>query len=138
MAEATEDATPMAASAEDATAGAAAAATTAATATVANSVSLVEAAKAAGLTKLLFVRHASSHKMRDGAASRADAPHDWKFDDQMRCLTDKGWEQCEAAEWFSAMDVRAILSSPARRATDTAMGMQKQIESEGKQADGEP
>ena len=25
-----------------------------------------------------------------GAAKRSDAPHDWKVDDQTRCLTDKG------------------------------------------------
>ena len=71
MAEAADAPPVVAEDAAAAPAAAPAADTADATAAAANSVSLVEAAKAVGLTKLLFVRHASSHKMRDGAASRA-------------------------------------------------------------------
>lgn len=64
-------------------------------------------------------------------------PHDWKFDDQMRVLTPKGIGQCEAASaaWFKTLDLRAILSSPARRASETAMRMMAAYETEGKPVD---
>jgi len=57
----------------------------------------VAAAKAANLTHVCFVRHASSAPMHEGAAKRSDTPHGWKLDDQMRCLTEKGFKQCEDA-----------------------------------------
>ena len=70
--------------------------------------------------------------MHEGAHKRADAPHDWKLDDQMRCLTKKGEEQCASAStsWFTALPLRAILSSPARRASETAMRMMAAYETE--------
>jgi len=85
----------------------------------------VSAARATKLTHIAFVRHANSLPMREGANKRADQPHGWKLDDQMRCLTTKGEEQCEeaSAAWFGGLPLRAILASPARRATETAMRM---------------
>ena len=50
----------------------------------------------------------------------------------MRTLTKKGMEQCEAssAAYFKALPLRAILSSPARRASETAMRMMANYETE--------
>ena len=79
---------------------------------------------------VLFVRHASSAPLHEGAATRAEKPHDWKIDDQMRVLTQKGKDQCAAAAWFRELDVRAALTSPARRASETAMRMTDRTETE--------
>ena len=62
---------------------------------------------------VVFVRHASSAPLYEGAAKRSEKPHDWKIDDQMRVLTQKGKDQCAAATWFRELDVRAALTSPA-------------------------
>jgi phosphohistidine phosphatase SixA len=85
-----------------------------------------------GVAKLVFVRHASSDGMAANAAKRSEAPHDWKRDDQQRCLTKKGLGQCEAATaaWFGATGVTACLTSPARRASETAMRMLSNYETE--------
>lgn len=49
----------------------------------------------------------------------------------MRVLTEKGVAQCTAAsEWFRTLPLRALLTSPARRASETAMRMMAQVESE--------
>ncbi len=92
----------------------------------------VEACKEKQVPFVVFVRHASSAPLREGAAARADKPHDWKIDDQMRVLTDKGKGQCETAAraWFGALSVRAALCSPARRASETAMRMTASYETE--------
>ena len=79
---------------------------------------------------VLFVRHASSAPLHAGAAKRAEKPHDWKLDDQMRVLTQKGKDQCAAATWFRELDVRAALTSPARRASETAVRMTDRTETE--------
>ena len=79
---------------------------------------------------VVFVRHASSAPLHEGAAKRAEKPHDWKIDDQMRVLTQKGKDQCAAATWFRELDVRAALTSPARRASETAMRMTDRTETE--------
>ena len=79
---------------------------------------------------VLFVRHASSAPLHEGAAKRSEKPHDWKIDDQMRVLTQKGKDQCAAAAWFRELDVRAALTSPARRAAETAMRMTDRTETE--------
>ena len=79
---------------------------------------------------VLFVRHASSAPLHEGAAKRSEKPHDWKIDDQMRVLTQKGKDQCAAAAWFRGLDVRAALTSPARRASETAMRMTDRTETE--------
>ena len=79
---------------------------------------------------VVFVRHASSAPLHAGAAKRAEKPHDWKIDDQMRVLTQKGKDQCAAAAWFRELDVRAALTSPARRASETAMRMTDRTETE--------
>lgn len=70
--------------------------------------------------------------MHAGAANRKEAPHGWKLDDQMRCLTQKGYDQCSQASdaWFKHLPLRAILSSPARRAAETAMRMMAAYETE--------
>ena len=70
---------------------------------------------------VVFVRHASSAPLHAGAAKRAEKPHDWKIDDQMRVLTQKGKDQCAAATWFRELDIRAALTSPARRASETCL-----------------
>ncbi|CAE8619296.1 unnamed protein product [Polarella glacialis] len=95
-----------------------------------NGAALLEAARGMGLKTLCFVRHANS---KPGAGvTRVDQPHDWKIDDQKRMLTEKGWDQCRSAsKWFADVDCRAILSSPARRAADTAVAMKDQVEKEG-------
>ena len=79
---------------------------------------------------VVFVRHASSAPLHAGAAKRAEKPHDWKIDDQMRVLTQKGKDQCAAATWFRELDVRAALTSPARRASETAVRMTDRTETE--------
>ena len=53
-----------------------------------------------------------------------DTPHDWKRDDQMRPLTDKGKKQAEdARRWFldgiGLKDNKALVTSGARRAAET-------------------
>ena len=73
---------------------------------------------------------ASAAPLHEGAAKRAEKPHDWKADDQMRVLTQKGKDQCAAAAWFRELDVRAALTSPARRASETAMRMTDRTETE--------
>ena len=79
---------------------------------------------------VVFVRHASSAPLYEGAAKRSEKPHDWKIDDQMRVLTQKGKDQCAAATWFRELDVRAALTSPARRASETAVRMTDRTETE--------
>jgi phosphohistidine phosphatase SixA len=94
----------------------------------------VTACREAGLTHFVLVRHANAAPLRSGAAVRKDAPHDWKIDDQMRPLTPKGLDQCNAAgtSWFSMLPLRALLSSPARRAAETASFMAQHYETEEK------
>ena len=79
---------------------------------------LVAKCREAGLTHFLFVRHANAAPLESSAPVRTDQPHDWRISDQRRVLTPKGHGQCEAAgeAWFSALPVRALLVSPARRA----------------------
>eukprot|EP00440_Ansanella_granifera_P005329 gb/GFBE01005782.1/.p1 GENE.gb/GFBE01005782.1/~~gb/GFBE01005782.1/.p1 ORF type:complete len:457 (+),score=64.85 gb/GFBE01005782.1/:1-1371(+) len=85
---------------------------------------MVQACQAAGITHLLMVRHANAAPLPSDTPARVDQPHHWKRDDQMRVLTQKGKEQCEkAAPWLGAVPVRCMLSSPARRASETAVGM---------------
>lgn len=75
-----------------------------------------------GITKLLFVRHANANPIT--GESRSSAPHDWKFRDQTRTLSSKGREQCEQnKDVLSGLRITANLTSPARRASDTAVLM---------------
>ena len=80
----------------------------------------VASLKDAGIAELYFVRHASSAPLHEGAATRADAPHDWKRDDQLRCLTAKGKDQCAAAaagtsaRHYSAASARPRRAGPRR------------------------
>ena len=76
-----------------------------------------------GVTNLVFIRHANAAPIVAGGP-RADQPHDWKMRDQMRGLTQKGREQCAASKAYLApFAVKANLTSPARRASDTACNM---------------
>ena len=78
------------------------------------------------INRLLFVRHANA-KPIDGVGRRAEdgsVVHDWKFRDQTRGLSPKGVEQCEKnKELLEGFAIKANLTSPARRASDTAARM---------------
>ena len=68
----------------------------------------------------------SSNPAPIAGENRANAPHDWKFRDQTRSLTDKGRQQCASSKLFlEPFAVKANLTSPARRASDTALHMTK-------------
>ena len=72
-----------------------------------------------GVTKLLFIRHANSLPI--SGANRQDQPHDWKFRDQTRLLSDKGKDQCLTnRSLITEFEIKANLTSPARRASETA------------------
>ena len=74
-----------------------------------------------GIDKLLFVRHANAEPSAAGTPLRKEAPHDWKRSDQMRPLSKKGKTQCsDKRGLLKGLDIRINLSSPARRATETA------------------
>jgi len=78
-----------------------------------------------GVTKLVFIRHANASPIVTGE-SRGEQPHDWKMRDQVRGLTAKGKEQCESSKsYLEPFAVKANLTSPARRATETALNMVK-------------
>lgn len=93
---------------------------------------LVTALWGAGITEVVFIRHANAAPLAEDAVARKDEPHHWKRSDQMRVLTPKGMAQCEAAgaAWFRQLPCRALWTSPARRASETAMRMAGQVESE--------
>jgi len=72
-----------------------------------------------GVTKILFIRHANANPI--SGSSRSAAPHDWKFRDQTRTLSSLGKEQCAANRiMLEDFQIKANLTSPARRASDTA------------------
>jgi hypothetical protein len=72
-----------------------------------------------GIRKLVFIRHANANGIV--GKSRSDEPHDWKFRDQTRTLTPKGKTQCDTNRHIlETLNVKANLTSPARRASDTA------------------
>jgi hypothetical protein len=72
-----------------------------------------------GVTKILFIRHANSLPI--SGANRQDQPHDWKFRDQTRLLSDKGKDQClNNRSLITDFEIKANLTSPARRASETA------------------
>jgi hypothetical protein len=74
-----------------------------------------------GIDFLLFVRHANAEPPKSGTPARKDVPHDWKRNDQMRPLSKKGKTQCvEKASILKGLHIRINLSSPARRASETA------------------
>lgn len=85
----------------------------------------------AGVTHLVFVRHANAAPLSKEAPARKAQPHGWKMDDQRRPLTAKGHSQCAAAHdaWFRHMPFRhMLLTSPARRAAETAQLCAAQVE----------
>lgn len=74
------------------------------------------------VTKLIFIRHANAVPLN--GESRLNQPHDWKFRDQTRSLTAKGKEQANISKsYLQSYKVKASLTSPARRASDTAVIM---------------
>ena len=87
-----------------------------------NAASLVTAMRAAGATHVLLIHHGNAAPM---TSATGDAPtDDIKAADSARPLTNQGTAQCMVAreEWFGRLPVRqVILSSPAKRATETAM-----------------
>jgi len=89
-----------------------------------NAASLVTAMRAAGATHVLLIHHGNAAPM---TSATGDAPtDDIKAADSARPLTNQGTAQCMVAreEWFGRLPVRqVILSSPAKRATETAMHM---------------
>ena len=80
---------------------------------------LLEVCKEQGIQKLLFIRHANANGIV--GKSRSDEPHDWKFRDQTRSLSSKGKDQCDSNRFIlNGLNLKANLTSPARRASDTA------------------
>eukprot|EP01036_Dinobryon_divergens_P039403 gene39403-51938_t len=72
-----------------------------------------------GISKLLFIRHANANPI--AGSSRRDQPHDWKFRDQTRSLSSRGKEQClRNRTILEGISIKANLTSPARRASETA------------------
>eukprot|EP00929_Paragymnodinium_shiwhaense_P088457 TRINITY_DN4876_c1_g1_i1.p1 TRINITY_DN4876_c1_g1~~TRINITY_DN4876_c1_g1_i1.p1 ORF type:complete len:461 (+),score=67.37 TRINITY_DN4876_c1_g1_i1:79-1461(+) len=105
------------------------------TAAGAGGAALISTCRSAGLSHIVFVRHANAAPLANECPSRADKPHHWKREDQMRVLTDKGRQQCASASgWFTKLPVRSCVSSPARRASETAVNMLAAVESEEKPA----
>jgi broad specificity phosphatase PhoE len=85
--------------------------------------SVVDACTASGIAQLVLINHgnAAVAQGEDGAAARGDRPHQWKKEDQLRELTEKGQQQClQARAWSSLLPLSCVISSPARRAKDTA------------------
>jgi hypothetical protein len=93
----------------------------------AGSEKLGAALKAAGVNRIVLIRHAnaappSGNKPKKG--SDGYPMHDWQRDDQMRPLTEKGKKQCTVArEWFHK-DItltanKVLVTSGAQRASQT-------------------
>ena len=79
---------------------------------------------------MLFVRHANANPLQGPARLNEDGTvvHDWKFRDQTRALSNKGLDQCEQSKHLlEGFNIKANLTSPARRATDTAVRMTMSI-----------
>jgi len=88
---------------------------------------LEEALNSAGITRIVFVRHANAAPpSTTGPKKGSDGYpiHDWQRDDQMRPLTDKGKQQGAAArEWFhkdiTVAANKVLVTSGAQRASQT-------------------
>eukprot|EP00607_Mallomonas_marina_P010129 CAMPEP_0182420056 /NCGR_PEP_ID=MMETSP1167-20130531/4569_1 /TAXON_ID=2988 /ORGANISM="Mallomonas Sp, Strain CCMP3275" /LENGTH=219 /DNA_ID=CAMNT_0024595475 /DNA_START=14 /DNA_END=673 /DNA_ORIENTATION=- len=79
------------------------------------------------IRKLVFVRHANANPISGG--TRSDQPHDWKFRDQTRTLSAKGIDQAlKNKVLLSEFSFKANLTSPARRASETAVYMTRSEE----------
>mmetsp|Transcript_16209 Transcript_16209/g.22400 ORF Transcript_16209/g.22400 Transcript_16209/m.22400 type:complete len:243 (+) Transcript_16209:132-860(+) len=96
--------------------------------------SLKEELKKAGLTRVLFIRHANASPLGSKPKSDFHNAHDWKQNDQVRPLTDKGKEQAEEARrWFiegvGLANNKVLVSSGARRAAETLQIMAERRES---------
>ena len=108
---------------------------------MASAASLVMAARAAGVTHVIFCRHGNTPPTPPTAPSRKDRPHEWKLADQAKPLTDRGQAQCVAAKsaWFGRLPVRHVLvSSPALRCGETAAFMGGRVQASSELADAPP
>ena len=86
--------------------------------------------------RLAFVRHANALPLVGAARLTEDGAvvHDWKMRDQTRGLSDKGREQIDNNRHIvEGMLIKANLTSPARRATDTAARMTIKMTESGKE-----
>jgi len=91
---------------------------------------LVMAARASGLTHIVFVRHANCDSLEPHVD--VSSPEGTKFADQKRRLTNRGQAQCVAANaaWFGSCPTRAtFVSSPAVRSRESATHMRNPQES---------
>jgi len=82
----------------------------------------------AGVTRLLFIRHANASKVGAAPMANFDTPHDWKMNDQVRPITDVGKVQAESArKWFiegvGLENNKVLVASGARRAVETLQVM---------------
>lgn len=85
---------------------------------------LVASCQKNGVAQIVLIRHANAAPLDGQAPTRQDKPHHWKKEDQSRELTAKGVEQCEAAKlWCTALPLRSVIASPAKRAKATAENM---------------
>ena len=110
--------------------------------------SFVIASRAAGATHALFVAHGHTEAgppvaFATGDPSQVDLAQvaEEKAVDMNLSLTDRGSAQCMVArdEWFGRLPVRkSILSSPAKRCTETALHMLGQPQLRGAPADEQP
>jgi len=80
---------------------------------------------AAGVRRVLFIRHANAAPPGGKKKSEYNGIHDWQRDDQLRPLTEKGKQQAEVARnaWFlpdvTLQSHKCLCSSGARRAAET-------------------
>jgi len=106
---------------------------------VASAQEIKEALQEKGITRVVFIRHANAAPPAASGMKAKDAydtPHDWKMDDQMRPITDKGKAQAEEARrWFlegiGLENCRALVASGARRATETLQIMAGERHADG-------
>ena len=96
----------------------------------------LDVCKEQDVTRLCFVRHANALPLQGPARLSEDGSvvHDWKMRDQTRGLSDKGREQIENNKHLlESMLIKANLTSPARRASDTAARMTIKMTQSGKE-----
>jgi len=97
------------------------------------SAELAQATKDAGVTRIVFVRHANANPPAGMKKSEYKGIHDWQKADQMRALTDKGKQQAKAAResWFNNDVVyknnKCLVTSGARRAAETLQLFGEQV-----------
>jgi len=78
----------------------------------------------AGVTRIIFIRHANAAPPGGKKKAEYNGIHDWQKDDQMRPLTDKGKQQGAVARVWYEKDIgvptnKILITSGARRASET-------------------